>query len=212
LSEVQLFPGVHMRTTGNTDMPPNSFDIQQVILWDIGPSKPVAPKRPVMPKVFKEKKEGDPEYDLAKIEMADQLEEYAEALKRWKQEKIDFADWHKRNDGPVEIAFWSCDAADALARDGANAPISNIKVLDEHGQVVLDDQGNEKEEEVKHLRYFISARTRGYGRLPNRGLPPTAPPPGKGQAELERRAREGDADLVAARAADPVFGQQEIRP
>lgn len=31
-------------------------------------------------------------------------------------------------------------------------------------------------------------------------------------AEQERRAREGDADLVAARAADPVFGQQEIRP
>jgi hypothetical protein len=209
VSEVQLFPGVKMTTSGNTDLPPNSFDIQQVILWDIGPMKPVAPRRPEVPK---KGKEGDPEYDLAKIEFSGALEEYDTALKRWKQEKIDYADWHKRNGGPVELSFWSCDAADALARDDANAPISMVKVLDDKGQVVLDDQGNEKEEEVKHLRYFISARTRGYSRLPNRGLPVTAPPPGKGQAELERRALEGDADLVAARRADPVFGQQKIRP
>jgi hypothetical protein len=187
VSEVQLFPGVKMSTSGNTDLPPNSFDIQQVILWDIGPSKPVAPKRPVVPKVMKESKEGDPEYDLAKIEMAELLEEYAEALKRWKQAKIEYAAWGDR--GPVELSFWSCDAADALARDAA---------------AVAESRQSE-------LRYYVSSRTRGHGNRPNRGLP-EGRKPGKGQAELERRAREGDADLVAARAADPVFGQQEIRP
>lgn len=190
MSETQLYPGVHMRTSGDTDMPPNSADIQQVILWDLGPMKPVAPKRPTVPKVFKESKEGDPEYDLAKIDFADQLEDYQDALRAWKKAKIDFAEWHKQNGGAVEIPFWSCDASDALARDAANAPV--------------DDEGN------KQLRYFISARTRGHANLPNRGLP-SGKKPGHGQSELERRMREGDADMVAARRADPVFGNQETR-
>ena len=189
MSEVQLFPGVKMTTTGNTDLPPNSFDIQQVILWDVGPSKPVAPKRPAVPKVMKDSKEGDPEYDLAKIEMAELLEEYAEALKRWKQDKIEYAAWHKRNDGAIELSFWSCDAVDALANDA--------RAVAEGRQI--------------ELRYHLSSRTRGHGNRPNRGLP-EGRKPGKGQAELERRAIEGDAELVAARRADPVFGQQEIRP
>jgi hypothetical protein len=179
-----------MRTVGDTDLPPNSAEIQQVILWDIGPSKPVAPKRPNVPKG----KEGDPEFDLAKVEFAEALEDYQEALKAWKKAKTEYADWHKQNGGPIELVFWSCDAADALARDAANAP------------AVVGDDG----EETKHLRYFISARTRGYGNLPNRGLP-QGKRPGHGQSELERRMREGDADLMAARRADPVFGNQETR-
>lgn len=190
MSETQIYPGVFMRTVGDTDMPPNSADIQQVILWDIGPSKPVAPKRPDLPKG----KEGEPEYDLAKIEFAEALEEYQEALKTWKRQKTEFADWHKQNGGPVEISMWSCDAFDALQRDAANAPVAT----------------NKAGEEVKQLRYFVSSRTRGHSHLPNRGLPPGRKP-GQGQSELERRMREGDADMVNARRADPVFGQQEIR-
>lgn len=190
MSEVQLYDGVHMRTTGNTDLPPNSADIQQVILWDVGPSKPVAPARPDVPKG----KEGDPEYDLAKIEFAEALEDYQDALKVWKKQKTEYAEWHKQNDGPVEIVMWSCDAFDALARDAANAPVTR----------------NKAGEETRQLRYFISARTRGHSGLPNRGLP-QGKRPGKGQAELERRMREGDSELMAARAADPVFGRQETR-
>lgn len=190
MSDTQLYPGVVMRTGSDTDLPPNSAEIQRVILWDIGPAKPVAPKRPTVPKVFKESKEGDPEYDLAKIDFAEQLEEYQDALKAWKRNKADHAEWHKANGGPVELTFWSCDAFDALDRDAKNAPV--------------DDEGN------KQLRYFISARTRGHSHLPNRGLP-QGKKPGHGQSELERRMREGDADLMAARRADPVFGNQETR-
>jgi hypothetical protein len=189
LSDTQLYPGVHMRTSGDTDMPPNSAELQQVILWDIGPSKPVAPKRPDLPKG----KEGDPEYDLAKVEFQEALEDYTEALKTWKRQKTEYADWHKQNGGPVEITMWSCDAHDALGRDAAAAPI-------------VIKNGEEK----KQLRYFISARTRGHSNLPNRGLP-NGMRPGHGQGELERRMIEGDADMVAARRADPVFGKQEIR-
>jgi hypothetical protein len=187
VSEAQLYPGVKMSTSGNTDLPPNSFDIQQVILWDVGPMKPVAPKRPSIPEILKKGKEGDAEYDLAKIEMAELLEDYATALKRWKQDKIEYAAWGDR--GAIELPFWSCDAADALANDA---------------KAVADGR-------QASLRYYISARTRGHGNLPNLGLP-EGKKPGKAQAEQERRAREGDADLVAARKADPVFGQQEIRP
>jgi hypothetical protein len=187
LSDTQIYPGVHMRTTGEVDLPPNSAELQQVWLWDIGPSKPVTPKRPEIPKG----REGDPEYDLAKIEFAEALEDYQAELKAWKKLKADYAEWHKTNGGPVEIVFWSCDAADALARDGANAPI-DVKTGE------------------KQLRYFISARTRGSSHLPNKGLPP-GKKPGHGQAELERRMIEGDADLMAARRADPVFGKQETR-
>jgi hypothetical protein len=133
-------------------------------------------------------KEGNPEYELAKVEFAEALEDYQAALKAWKKAKDDHAEWHKRNDGPVEIQMWSCDAHDALMRDQT--------AVTEGRQAMR--------------RYYVSSRTRGNTNLPNRGLPDGLKP-GSGQAELERRMREGDADLLAARAADPVFGQQEIR-
>jgi hypothetical protein len=220
VSEVQLFPGVKMTTSGNTDLPPNSFDIQQVILWDIGPHKPVPPKRPAVPKVMKDSKEGDPEYDLAKIDMADALEEYAEGLKRWKQEKIDYANWHARNGGPVEMAFWSCDADDALFNDMMSIkwmlprdhPLRGMVPANEREKQRMLAAAHQIREEMKiPERYYLSSRTRGHANRPNRGLP-EGMKTGIGQAELERRAVEGDADLVAARRADPVFGQQEIRP
>lgn len=60
-------------------------------------------------------------------------------------------------------------------------------------------------------RYCISSRTRGHERDKNHGLPPGVKP-GHGQAELERREREGTAELEAIRRADPVFGTHEARP
>lgn len=59
-------------------------------------------------------------------------------------------------------------------------------------------------------RYCISSKTRGHERRKNRGLP-IGVSPGHGQAEQERRANEGDSDLMAAMRADPVFGNQEAR-
>lgn len=60
-------------------------------------------------------------------------------------------------------------------------------------------------------RYCISSRTRGHAQLKNRGLP-IGVKPGHGQAEQERREREGEAEFEAIRRADPVFGTQEARP
>ena len=145
---------------------------QMVVLWDKGPGKPVPPKRPEVPKG----KEGDPEYDLAMVDFREGMEEYEAALKRYKQQKIEHADFVRNNGGPYEITMWSCDAADALAR----AP----------------------------ERYCISAKTRGYEKLKNRGLP-IGMTPGHGQAAQEERERQGNIDLEALRRADPVFGQAE---
>lgn len=86
---------------------------QMVVLWDLGPQKPVPPKRPNAPKG----KEGDPEFDLAKIEFQEELDDYQAALKAYSTAKIDYAKWLKDVGGPIERTMWSCDADDALARD-----------------------------------------------------------------------------------------------
>ena len=88
-------------------------NISQVFLWDLGPVKPLPPERPTPPKG----KEGDPEFDLAKIEFREIMEDYDKALRAYGQAKKDFADFEQRYGGPVERNMWSCDANDALARD-----------------------------------------------------------------------------------------------
>jgi hypothetical protein len=60
-------------------------------------------------------------------------------------------------------------------------------------------------------RYYISASTRGSEKLKNHGLP-AGYKPGRGQEENIRRAQEGDAEFARLRAADPVFGNPELRP
>jgi hypothetical protein len=146
----------------------------RVWMWDIGPRKAVAPKRPDVPKG----KEGSPEYDLAIIEFKESLEDYEAALKAYSQAKKDYAKWQTDMGGAIEREWWKCDADDALERDPN--------------------------------RYYVSSRTRGLSQLPNRGLP-AGVKIGHGQAEIERRRREGEEDLEQALKRDPVFGQQELR-
>jgi hypothetical protein len=100
----------------------DSRGLQMVVLWDIGPQKPVQPKRPDLPKG----NPGDPAYELAKAEFSDALEVYTAALARFRQEKADHEDWHRRWGGPYEIHnYWSSDATDALARDSKRYFISS---------------------------------------------------------------------------------------
>lgn len=149
-------------------------DALRVWLWDTGPRRAIAPKRPDVPKG----KEGSPEYDLAIIEFKESLEDYEAALKAYSKAKKEYAKWQADMGGAIETQWWYVDAQDALARDPN--------------------------------RYYVSARTRGHSHLPNRGLP-TGVKEGHGQAEIERRRREGDMDLDEARRRDPVFGEQELR-
>jgi hypothetical protein len=187
MAEVLITPGIKF----SADDRPETLDIignselARVWLWDIGPEKPLDPKKPVAPKG----RDGDPEYELAKAEFQVTLDEYKEALVATKLAKAEYSKWTKRVGGPIEVMF---DAPSAQ-----EAQINDRRAMDEGRQT--------------RLRWeFISSRTRGHHHLKNRGLP-EGMQPGHGQAEQERRIREGESDLVAARRADPVFGQQELR-
>lgn len=153
----------------------------KVWLWDMGPEKPVAPKRPAVPKG----REGDPEYDLALLEFKEQLEQYEDGLRRYRAAKVEYAEFERNMGGPVEMLMWSTDAGDALRAD--------------HRAV-------EQRRQTKP-RWCISARTRGYEKLPNGGLPEGLKPGHGQQANIERQIA-GDKEFLAAMKADPVFGQE----
>jgi hypothetical protein len=102
-----------MEFTKVTNNLSGDLNLTYVYLWDLGPSKPVAPKRPDTPAG----KKGEPEYDLAMIEFRGVLEKYDEDLRAYGRDKINFAEWQKKQGGPIEMRFWSVDAADALERD-----------------------------------------------------------------------------------------------
>lgn len=82
-------------------------------VWDVGPQKPTAPARPEAPKG----KNGDPDYEVAKIDFQEVLEDYQEAIRTYGRLKQEYADWHKRYGGPFELVMWSMDALEALQRD-----------------------------------------------------------------------------------------------
>lgn len=186
MPEVQVTPGIKL----SGDDSPQTLDVigmqavAEVYLWDLGPEKPTQPKKPETPRG----KNGDPDYELAKVEFEEELETYREAIKTFKRHKDEFAAWQTRYGGPVEYLFDHPNAVEAIANDA--------RAVAEGRQT--------------RLRWYVSSRTRNKSRLPNRGLP-EGMKPGHGQADQERRAAEGETDLIAARRADPVFGQTELR-
>lgn len=153
----------------------------RVWVWDCGPEKPVPPERPIAPKGV----EGDPEYDLAKLDFRELLEKYDDDLRRYGEQKKEYAEFQKRMGGPVEIWQWSVDARDTFRHDARAV-----------------EQGRQKK-----LRYYLSSRTRGYEKLKNRGLPVGIKPGHGHQANLERQIA-GDKEFIAALKADPQFGQE----
>jgi hypothetical protein len=158
----------------------NLHDLQRVILWDIGPEEPKPPQRPLLPKG---QGEGDPAYDLAKVEFARELQKYEGDLVMFARRRDEYAEWQRTLNGPVEREFWSVDAADALNRD-----------------LVAVREGRQS-----RRRWYLSSRTRGSEKLSNRGLP-EGMAPGRGQSEIERRRIEENAELEVAMRSDPVFG------
>lgn len=153
----------------------------KVWLWDCGPEKPVAPKRPKPPIG----KEGSPDYDLSVLEFKEHIENYEDGLRAYARAKKEYADFEKRNGGPIELMQWSCDARDTLKYDALAV----------------------KEGRQTKARWHLSARTRGYDKLENRGLPEGMKPGHGHQAAMERQIA-GEKEFVKALQADPVFGQE----
>lgn len=186
MPDFNVSPGVRLRNVepGSLVDGMMAAEASMVYLWDIGPPPPEAPKRPKPPKG----EDGDPEYDLLKLEFKVALDAYGDALLLWGQRKEEFKKFETQYGGPYEIRMWSVDARDALALDALAV----------------------KEGRQPSLRYFMSARTRGYHSLPNGGLPGNMKP-GKGHEANMQRERDGDSDLAALKAADPIFGSLEMQ-
>lgn len=153
----------------------------KVWLWDCGPVEPDLPEPPEAPTG----KEGDPKFDLAKLQFKRKLRAYEDDLILYEKRLAEFKEWHKHYGGPIELLMWSVDARDALANDAKAVA----------------------EERQPALRYYISARTRGYDKLKNGGLPAGMKPGHGHQAQVERQVA-GEKEFVAAMKADPVFGQE----
>jgi hypothetical protein len=156
--------------------------LMQVVLWDVGPSAPVPPERPEAPRG----KDGDLEFEIAKIDAREQIAEYGTEVQRYKRDRDEFEHWHTRNGGPIEIQMWSVDARDALGHDARAV----------------------REGRQSKLRYHLSSKTRGYGHLENGGLPPGVTPGHGHEANVQRQLADAHA-LAIARRNDPVFGDVE---
>jgi len=156
----------------------------QVWLWDCGPEQPMLPEAPEPPTG----KAGDPQFDLAKIKYKRALRAYEEELVTYDKQVAEYKDYAARFGGPVEYQFFSVDARDALAADA--------RAVSEGRQT--------------RPRWHISARTRGYEKVHNGGLPAGLKPGHGHQANLERQI-SSDREFLSALKADPHF-KLEARP
>lgn len=82
-------------------------------IWDLGPQAPKAPAKPEPPKG----KDGDPDYELAKVEFEHALAIYREDLLAYGRQTKEYREWKKRDGGPVQIDLWTVDANEAMRRD-----------------------------------------------------------------------------------------------
>jgi hypothetical protein len=153
----------------------------KVYVWDCGPEEPLLPEAPEAP--FG--RDGDPKYDLQKIQHRRALKRYEDELLLYERDDADFRNWQRNIRGPVELMMWSVDARDALAHDA---------------EAVADKR-------QKKLRYYISSRTRGFERAKNLGLP-NGVVPGAGHAENLERQLAGEREFVDVLKKDPQFGDR----
>lgn len=161
-------------------------------LWDCGPEEPGLPEPPSAP----QGREGDPKYDLAKVQFRRALKAYEEQLLLYEQRAAEFKDWNIRMGGPMERLFYSCDARDALFYDK--------RAVEEGRQT--------------HRRYYVSHRNSrnviamlqrfGHEALKENGGLPAKLKPGRGHQEEIERQIAGEKEFVAALRADPQFGQE----
>ncbi len=81
----------------------------RVRFWDLGPTKPVMPKRPEPPKNL-----DDP---IAKLEYDEAAAQYVKDIQAFRVASADYEKWAVEAGGPVELERWSVEARDAVQRD-----------------------------------------------------------------------------------------------
>lgn len=82
-------------------------------VWDLGPDPPQPPKPPETPRG----KDGDPDYELAKLHYVQALEGYKLDLFAYGRQRDEYQAWQREKGGPVELERWGVEVEEAIARD-----------------------------------------------------------------------------------------------
>lgn len=88
---------------------PNS----KVDIWDLGPSRPTAPKEPAA--VDTKLKGAD--LAIAEVEYEDAIDFYKRDLRAYAELKRNHEHWHRSNGGPLKVELWGVDARHAMERE-----------------------------------------------------------------------------------------------
>lgn len=126
-----------------------------VKMWDIGPTKPLAPEKPPLP----EGKEGTPAHDLALIEFEGAIAKYKADLQAYGQQLRDFEQWHRNFEGPYEITDHSVNVREAMQNDPERYFVSDDR-LPNHGLPKGRKPGkwHERQKEVRAAESRARAR------------------------------------------------------
>ena len=148
-------------------------------IWDLGPEDPVPPDEPIPPAL----PITDPKYHLENLRHKRAVKRFEDDLFIYERNETEFQNWHRNIRGPIEHIWWSCDADDAMRHDE--------RAVTEGRQ--------------KRRRYYYSSKNKGYGNLPNLGLP-NGVKPGVGYQESLDRQIAVEKEFVDAIKNDPQFG------
>lgn len=85
----------------------------KVDLWDTGPTRPAAPQPPA--EVDAKLKGAD--RAAAEVEYEDACDRYKHQLRAFTKAKVDYAEWHETNGGPLKVELWGVDARFALDKE-----------------------------------------------------------------------------------------------
>jgi hypothetical protein len=154
----------------------------KVWLWDCGPEEPALPEEPDPPALPLT----DARYQLENLRHKRAVKHYEDELLRFDAREKEYQHWHRNVRGPVELMMWSTDARDALQHDARAVA----------------------EARQKKPRYYVSARTRGYEKSKNLGLPKDVMP-GEGHRENLERQLAGEKEFIEILKTDPQFGQEQ---
>jgi hypothetical protein len=86
----------------------------KILIWDIGPERPVRPAKPVPPNAPPDSVEAL----IAGIELKEAVANFQQQLEHYVVLLKAHDSWHAQHNGPTVILQWSCDARDTFANDG----------------------------------------------------------------------------------------------